>query len=98
VAPSAGCASATESAAGSSGVMRAVRFGEPSPSRNSRPRRKPSSLEVSPPAIAAAFAPALPRAPLAAASALSHEAGMSAPPSRTIGVVMRSSTWTCWKA
>ncbi len=58
--------------------------------------RKASSLEVSPPASTAVFGPAFFTAPEAAASAFSHEAGMSSVPSRTSGVTMRSSECTCW--
>jgi hypothetical protein len=53
-------------------------------------------LVVSPPAIR--LTPPLPSAPRAAASAFSHEAGISLVPSRTSGVVMRSSDSACWNA
>ncbi len=65
-------------------------------SRNSRWSRKASSLVVSPPAIAAVRAPAFFSAPPAAASAFSHEAGISSVPSRTSGSTIRSSECTCW--
>ena len=66
------------------------------PSRNSRASRNASSLEVSPPASAAALAPAFLSALPAASSAFSQLAGIRFVPSRTSGVVMRSSTWIDW--
>ena len=77
---------------------RESRCGESTPSRMRRWRRKPSSFVVPSPASAPTRPCMRPRAPAAASRARSQLTGASSPPSRSIGWVMRSSTWIDWYA